>query len=201
MPADEADTRTRLIRTAAELLWERSFHAAGVDEICGRARARKGSFYHFFPSKSALAVEAIQANWRRAKGEVFDPIFEDSVSGLERLRRIVRGVDALQRQAHAERGAYLGCPFGSLGQEMAHQDEQVRRAVDQVLAEHVDYLERALVQCVAEGEAMPGDLRRRARDLLALLEGGLLMAKIANSPEAFTSILRAMPLLAARDAE
>ena len=46
-----------------ELIWEQSYGSVSVDVICERAGARKGSFYHFFPSKSDLAAVAIEDHW------------------------------------------------------------------------------------------------------------------------------------------
>ena len=38
---------------------ERSYQAVGVDELCQAADVRKGSFYHYFSSKSELAKAVI----------------------------------------------------------------------------------------------------------------------------------------------
>ena len=46
------NTKQRLLDTAIELIWEQSYGAVSVDHICERAGAQKGSFYHFFQSKS-----------------------------------------------------------------------------------------------------------------------------------------------------
>ena len=56
---EQAETRQRIIDTARELISARSYHAVGVAEICRQAGAQKGSFYHYFPSKRALALTAL----------------------------------------------------------------------------------------------------------------------------------------------
>lgn len=193
------DTRSRLIETAAELLWERSFHSSGVDEICTRAGAQRGSFYHFFPSKTDLAITAIREMWARVREEVFEPVFHRDLSGLEQLQAIVAAVDEQQRGEYERRGVYLGCPFGGIGQEMAHQDHRLQAVVDEVFQEHIQYFQRALDDAVARAEVESGDLQGRSRIVLALLEGALLVAKVANSPDHFTEVARALPLLVAAD--
>lgn len=193
---DSGDTRTRLVEATAALIWSGSFQAAGVDEICRRADVRKGSFYHFFASKKELAIEAIRTSWARVRESVFEPIFQGERSGLDRLQALVETVDRTQRDALAAGGVYLGCPFGSLGQEMAHQDAGLREVTDEIFEGHVDYFERALREAVDAGEAEPGDLRGRARVLFALMEGGLLVAKVGNRPEHFTEAVRLLPVLA-----
>ena len=54
-----SDARDRIVATAARLFLERSYQAVGVDELCQAADVRKGSFYHYFSSKSELAKAVI----------------------------------------------------------------------------------------------------------------------------------------------
>lgn len=203
MPASasprQRPTRLRLLDAAAELLWLRSFHASSTDDICARARVRKGSFYHYFPSKTDLAAAAILAAWARVRADVFEAVLRGSGSGLQKLARLTAAVDRLQREHHHREHVYLGCPFGALGQEMAHQDPRIQAAVDQVFEEHCDLFQRALEQALSEGAIRAGHLRERARAVLALMEGALLVAKVANAPSRFTAIARAVPVLAAAD--
>jgi TetR/AcrR family transcriptional repressor of nem operon len=53
------DTRQRLIDSARDLIYARSYSDVGVQEICDRAGVRKGSFYHFFPSKRDLTLAVL----------------------------------------------------------------------------------------------------------------------------------------------
>ncbi len=181
-------TRTRLVQAAKELLWARSFQGTSVDEICSRAGAGKGSLYHFFPSKIDLAIAAIEASWADAKAGTFEPVFSSEPGGLEQLRRLLDAVDRLQLQASRKSGACLGCPFGGLGQEMAHQDERLRATLVRIFDAHCDYLERAIAAAVERGEIPPCDTRRKAEAVFALFEGALLIAKVANDPARFRDL-------------
>ena len=53
-----SDARERLIATAIELIRARSYESVGVDALCNHAQVKKGSFYHFFPSKQDLMPRA-----------------------------------------------------------------------------------------------------------------------------------------------
>ncbi len=195
--AESLDTRDRLLKTAAKLMWERSFQATGVDELCQRAKAKKGSFYHFFPSKSDLAVAAIESSWAQAKAVVFEPVFSGDGSGLGQLRKLVEKVYVFQREVAGEKGGFLGCPFGNLGQEMARQDEQIRKALQKIFDAHYDYIEAALFRAVQAGEIPSGNNRQRAKNIFALLEGALLLAKVANDPKIFRGVMSAVAVVAA----
>ena len=80
------DTRHRLLEAATSLIWESSYGAASVEGICQRAGVNKGSFYHFFPSKSELAVAALASEWEARKPQ-WDEFFSPLVAPLDRLRR------------------------------------------------------------------------------------------------------------------
>jgi TetR/AcrR family transcriptional repressor of nem operon len=197
MQEPEADgTRVRLINAAARLLWERSYVAAGVDDLCRHAGARKGSFYHFFASKTALAVEAIEAQWTFVRHSAFDPAAAGPEGGLDRLRVLTTRLDAIQREAQTRTLAILGSPFGHLGQEMAHQEEALRRAVQAIFDAQCLYLEQWLTEAVELGQLPAGETAARARRVLALIEGALLLAKVADAPDLFLDTCRALPAVA-----
>jgi AcrR family transcriptional regulator len=65
----ECDAKQRLLDTAIDLIWEQSYGAVSVDVICERAGTKKGSFYHFFPSKSDLTVAAIERTAVQLRGQ------------------------------------------------------------------------------------------------------------------------------------
>ena len=56
--------KDRLIESMIELIWTGSYGSTSVDQICERAGVKKGSFYHFFESKTALAVTSIDHGGR-----------------------------------------------------------------------------------------------------------------------------------------
>lgn len=50
------NTKTKLIETATDLIWRDSYGSVSVDDICAQTGVKKGSFYHYFPSKAHLAL-------------------------------------------------------------------------------------------------------------------------------------------------
>ena len=51
--------REKLIRSAQASMLSKRYSATGVDDICRDAGVSKGSFYHQFSSKEALAIAAL----------------------------------------------------------------------------------------------------------------------------------------------
>lgn len=194
---DKIATRGRLLEAATQLMWERSFQSTGVDDLCERAEATKGSFYHFFSSKTDLAVAAIEASWQHVQEGVFEPIFSSGLSGVGQLQALTEKVYQFQLDMTAEKGSFMGCPFGNLGQEMARQDERIRQSLQNIFDRHCAYIESALDRAVAAGEIPAGNNHERAKNVFALLEGALLLAKVANDPKVFRNIQSAIPVVAA----
>jgi TetR/AcrR family transcriptional regulator, transcriptional repressor for nem operon len=176
----ECDTKQKLLDTAMQLIWEQSYGSVSVDHICERAGAKKGSFYHFFPSKSDLAVAAIDDHWRKLRPDL-DRIFSPQVPPLERLAGYCDLIYEQQKQQMQKFGRVCGCPFISLGSELSTQDEQIRKKSLQIMEWRCKYFTAAIRDAVREKLVPEQDCEAKARDLYACLIGGLLQAKIENS--------------------
>lgn len=196
---DRLSTRNRLVISASTLFWARTYYSTGVDELCAHADAGKGSFYHFFPSKVELAAAAIEARWVALRTTIFEPIANTDPPGLDRVRRLVEALADQQDIAEQTHQVVLGSPFGIIGQETAHREDRLRSAVQTVFAEQRGFVKWWIDEAVAAGEAPPGDTQARASRVLALLEGGLLVAKVANQVAIFRSVAAAAVRLATAD--
>src|SRR6187431_1024526 len=56
------ETRQKLVSAARDLVLQRGFTAAGVDQICAAAGVTKGAFFHHFKSKDEIGQAAL-ADW------------------------------------------------------------------------------------------------------------------------------------------
>ncbi len=182
-----SQAREQLLKAAIELIWESSYGSTSVDAICERADVRKGSFYHFFESKSALAVAALEAEWERHRPE-WDRMFSPLVPPLERFERIHMATVEEQTKHFDEKGFVIGCPLFSLGCELGTQNEPIRRKVQEILAQHLVYLESAIRDAHAQGVAPAGNARTKAQIVLSYVEGQMSRARIENSLEPIHAI-------------
>jgi TetR/AcrR family transcriptional repressor of nem operon len=131
-----SDARDRLLGSACELMRTRGYAAIGVAEICARADVRKGSFYHFFPSKQALTVEVVNTHWheQRAGWQAALAVPAEGGTeaagggpGIERLERLVGWLVEGQRESWRATGRVDGCLLGNLAVELSSQEFGERR--------------------------------------------------------------------------
>jgi TetR/AcrR family transcriptional repressor of nem operon len=187
-----SDTRLRLVDAAIELIELACFGAVSVEQICERADARKGSFYHYFPSKVDLALEALETAWKRESHPRFERIFRPEVPPLERLTALATELYVSEREAFAATGHVRGCPLCTVGLEMANQDQRLRAKTDELIERDLIHIERALREAQAAGAIPAADFESKTRALAALVLGTKLQAKLRNDPELLRDLGRQM---------
>ncbi len=175
----QADTRSRLVETAANLIWRRSYHGTSVDLICEACGIKKGSFYHHFESKEAL-TEAGLDRYREFFVAHYDQVFSASREPLDRFRAYVESLVAFQSHLLEKEGAVLGCPLYALGNEIGTQEPVLRERIESCLKLTARYFASGIRDGMAQGVIAPCDPEARAEEVLMLVEGALGLARIRN---------------------
>ena len=174
------DTKEKLLSTAIELIWANSYNAVSVDDICKKAGVKKGSFYHFFPSKAHLALETMQGCLEQTI-ERYNDIFSAARPPLERLTLMIEHVLDQQREVYEELGHVCGCPFATLGSELAAQDPEIGATINEACAKKSVFYKSALQDLIRDGLIDPQtDVDLKADEIFAFIVGQLIMARIKN---------------------
>ena len=177
-----SDMKERLTDAALDLMWENSYGTTSVDAICERADAKKGSFYYFFKSKSALTAAALEAEWNKNTANM-DALFSPTIPPLERFDRYFDDVHDRLAELQKECGSILGCPLLSIGSEVSTHDKVVRDTVDRILDRKEKYFESAIRDAHAQGFIVAPDPEAKAKALFACYHGTLAQARIQNDLE------------------
>jgi TetR/AcrR family transcriptional repressor of nem operon len=171
--------KERLMEAAMDLMWRNSYGTTSVDAICERAGAKKGSFYYFFKSKSELATAALEAEWKKKKGDM-DSIFSPTIAPLERFDRYFEYVHDRLAEVQQKCGSILGCPFISVGSEVSTQDQAVRAAIDRIMDDKLNYFISTVRDAAAQRLIDAPDPEAKAKALFACYQGTIAQARIQN---------------------
>jgi TetR/AcrR family transcriptional regulator, transcriptional repressor for nem operon len=172
-------TRDRIVRSAAKLFLTRSYQSVGVGDLCAAADVRKGSFYHFFPSKAELAkavvdLHAGELERRMAAGGERAP--------AARLIAIADAVTLIQTGFEKRFGRIVGCPFGNLAAELSTTDDELRAHLAGVFARWQRTLATACRDAADAGALRGGRSGPARRQILAQIQGLILLAKVCGGP-------------------
>jgi TetR/AcrR family transcriptional repressor of nem operon len=175
----QCESKLKLLRTAHELISQQSYGSVGVDQICEQSGVKKGSFYHFFRSKSELTVAAYEYHWASLQ-EALGRIFSAEKPPLDRLDDYFNHVGQAQTERFQRYGRLLGCPFVSLGCELSTQDESIRLMAQKISEGKRVYLENTIREAIERGDVSAADPRALADELHTYIVGLVQEAKIAN---------------------
>jgi len=172
-PAGRMDTREKLVRTAEGLMLRDGYSATRVDDVIRKAGLSKGSFYHFFDSKEALGLAALEHYYADRVGRLAAGTHATETDPLRRAQGFLK---------HASRVAAdlwrTGCLLASLAADAAGSN----RAISKALKKRTSDLRALLVDLLspfATPEITASDLADR---FLVCIEGSIVLARIYEDP-------------------
>jgi TetR/AcrR family transcriptional repressor of nem operon len=183
-----AETRLRIIRTAADLFHKQGVRATSPDEIIEASRTGKGQFYHYFKSKEGLIHEVLQAYLDAIRTGSAPLDYE--VNSWKDLERWFRAQIDLQKSFQMTRG----CPFGTVGNEVTENDELTRQDLSLIFEVVKNKLAAFFIKEKARGRlAKKANEEQMADFCIATIQGAMLMGKIErNSQTAETTVQEAL---------
>lgn len=167
------DTREKLVRTAEKLMLRDGYSATRVDEVIRKAGLSKGSFYHFFDSKEALALAALEHYYADRVGRLAAGPYAAETDALRRAHGFLK---------HASRVAadlwQAGCLLASLSADAAGSSPAISNALRQRTSDL-----RALLVHVLGAFATPKVTAAGLADrFLVCIEGSIVLARIYDDP-------------------
>jgi len=180
-----AETRLRVIRTAADLFHKQGARATSPDEIIEASRTGKGQFYHYFGSKEGLIHEVLQTYLEEIKTGAARISYE--IHSWRDLEKWFLAHIELQKNFEMTRG----CPFGTLGNEVTQTDELIRQDVSMIFEVVKNKLAVFFLQEKAKGKlSKRADPERMADFCIAAIQGGMLMGKVKRNSQTVETTVR-----------
>jgi TetR/AcrR family transcriptional repressor of nem operon len=172
----ESPARTKLLEAARDLLLSKGYAAATVDEICERAGASKGSFYHFFKSKEEMGLALLDAYLKQAHAGFLGGAFTRQTEPAARLRGFLT-----QTEARAIDLWKNGCLLGNLAIDLADTNDRIRRRVAKIFDELIDEVAAIFEPvCARYASDAKAEAWRLAELYLATIEGAIILSRAQN---------------------
>jgi TetR/AcrR family transcriptional repressor of nem operon len=173
--AETAETRRKIIETAAQEFRRNGIHATGVSEIMAAAGLSHGGFYRHFESKEQLIAEACAANMDALVESAATAAEGGDASLLKHLR------EYLSKNHDDE--FLAGCPLVAIGSELGRGDMHTRRAASDGFRQLVDIIS------LQEHDSDPRIARANAMFKLSAMIGALTMSRIVDDQQFADQIL------------
>ncbi|GEL17004.1 TetR/AcrR family transcriptional regulator [Pseudonocardia asaccharolytica] len=177
-----ADTRTKLLDAATELVRSRGYSAFSYADLASAVKIRKASIHYHFPTKEDLGAELV-SSWRAQSLAKMDRIGRDGRDTFDKLERY----STLYR---ADLPHGLICPCGALAAEADAIPERVRAEVDRFFEASIAWLTRTLAEGGARAEVrVDVDPAWSARSILSTFQGALIVARSMADTEFFDEVV------------
>lgn len=175
---ETAETRRRIIGTAAREFRRNGIHATGLADVMAAAGLTHGGFYRHFESKDQLVAEACSAGMESSVETAEAAAREsDGRGGFEAI------VDRYLALAHRDDRSN-GCPLAGLGSELARADDETRAAAS------AGFLKLAEVLAKQIRRRKPEVAKSDALFALSAMVGAVTLSRIVADPDLSAAILR-----------
>lgn len=181
------EARRRILEAARELFASGGYEAVSMERVAARAGLKKANLFHYYPTKEALGV-AVLAEAERRYVEGVRALFADDARDPATA---VRLLFARARPGPRRAGAAC-CLVGRLALDAGDCGAPVRRGVESCFGAW-----RAEIASFLGGWKRRGWFRASFRPeegadaVLALYEGGLLLARASGGSDPFAHAERA----------
>lgn len=162
--------KEQIIQSASRLFNQYGYKAVGIDLIIAESKIAKMTMYHHFKSKDEVILEVLTSFNNSLSHTILSPLEEMSGSGEKKVKQLFKIYHTWFLSDD-----FYGCPFHKAVAEFPDQNHAVHLKVK----EHRDLLLNFLVKNVKS--------KALATQLLIVLEGSIIVAKISGAKEAATS--------------
>ncbi len=185
---DSTDTRTRILQAAQRLFRKRGYHATGLNDILEMAQAPKGSMYHHFPA---------------GKEEIGVCVIQNITAGLLGLfaQSRARSTQAVVQQVGeqlvvvAEKTQFEICALYSAFVAERKTSPLLGEAVATAYGQMLDALQARMMRDGMTARTA----REKSQMVVALLEGGSLLAQARQDAGLFRAAVKLAALICRAD--
>ncbi len=170
---ETAQTRKRIVTTAAAEFRKNGIVATGLNDLMKAAGLTHGGFYKHFESKDQLVAEACAE-------AVETLIAKVTAAGSGRPGTAAATYLSTDHRDNPSQG----CPLAAIGCELARCDEKTRDLAT------IGFLKLVDIMAAQLGTARTAEARRTALVAVSTMIGALTMSRVVTDPKLSAEILR-----------
>ncbi len=174
-------SKEKLLEVAFQLIRTKGYSSTTVDDLCENAGVTKGTFFHYFESKEALAVAAAK-HWSYITGQFFKSAPYQKLN--DPLARVLGYID-FRKEILRGKISEFTCLVGTMVQEAYDSSAEIRKACKESIFGHA---ETFLEKDIEEAKKLYSPKAKWTAKSLALhtqcvLQGAFILAKAGNSSD------------------
>jgi TetR/AcrR family transcriptional regulator, transcriptional repressor for nem operon len=174
------ESKSRILDAALQVIRTKGYTATTIDDVCHAADLTKGSFFHHFKSKEALALAAAEYFSAMAEELFARAPYRSASDPVDRLLGYVDFRAAILVGTVPE----FTCLLGTMVQETYATHPAIRAVCDQGMASHI----AELVQDVEAAKQLYAPAAAWSAEsvgyfMQSVLQGAFIFAKARQSPD------------------
>lgn len=154
--------KEKILSAGQTLFRAQGYHGTGINEILRESGVSKGSFYNYFKSKEAFAIEVLGIYGQGTAEMIAQGLSDTSASALDRIRGFVEILFAFQAAENFENG----CLVYNLSFEMAGKNSAIAQTLESQIELWIDLIEPVVQEGQEAGQITD---RHAARDLAMMI--------------------------------
>jgi TetR/AcrR family transcriptional repressor of nem operon len=176
MPTKAERTREFIIEKAAPLFNQKGYAGTSMNDLMAATGLAKGGLYGNFKNKDEIAAAAFEYSYNRLKEDISAKVGPKKTA-REKLFAILQYYKNYTVNPPIEGG----CPIMNTAVEADDAYPFLKQKAKEALQEMLHSLQRILKKGVEAGEIKPDlEIRKEAEIIYAQIEGGIMMAKVAD---------------------
>lgn len=176
------DIRTRLIEATFQEVFSNGFKGASQANILKKADTKKGSMYHYFPSKKDMVICMIEEKIGKRIDKKWQKLLSCKENIIDSFICILIDSNSWNLKD--------GCPLGNLLQESLDYDEDFAKVLNSILENWKKQFSTILQNAIDNNELNPNiEVKKVASFLIASIEGALLIAKKSDDIKDFENTI------------
>ncbi|WP_069472061.1 TetR/AcrR family transcriptional regulator [Candidatus Marithrix sp. Canyon 246] len=173
MPVTKTDKET-IIKKSIHLFKVHGYYnttMANIGDTCGLI---KGSIYHHFKSKEALAFGCLRYIHEYFNTEIFSIAYRKNMSSSNKLEAFTKAVETYLLNSEG------GCLLGNFALEISNNIPSLKKEIKS----YFDHWEEALCE-ILKSKFIEQVAQEKAKQIIASTQGSIMMMRLYDSPHTF----------------